>query len=159
RAAGPTLGELLLSRGCVDREVLDRATRAARKAQKLIGEALLDEGSVDVATIDGAMAAQTAERLDALYGLTRASLRFLVAAVGAQKPPIPLRAALAAPQLHPAVFLYGRPRARHRERMVALDARRDALRTLGLASGATSDEIRRAFKKLAMELHPDRAAE
>lgn len=154
---GPTLGQLLLSRGLVGASDLERAAMATRSGDRLVGEALLDDGVVDASTIDGAMAAQTAERLDALYVLSNAKLRFHVVSFGTERPPIPLRAAFASPQLHPAVFLFGRPRARVRTRAKELDARRDALRSLGLEVGASSDDIRRAFKRLVMELHPDRA--
>lgn len=151
------LGELLLDRGIVGRSDLERAA-SSRTEGRLLGELLLDEGALDQRTIDGAMAAQTAERLDRLYSLRKGSLRFRVATFGAARPPIPLRAAFAAPQLHPAVFLTGRPRARVR-RPTAESARRDALRVLHLGDSASLDEIRRAFKQLALELHPDRATD
>jgi len=156
-SGGPGIGELLLSRGVIDRSALDRATRARRRSDQLLGELLLDQGAVDDATIEGAMAAQTAERLDALYSLTKAQIRFHVATFGAEVPPIPLRAAYSAPQLHPAVFLYGRPRARTRGKSSEADARRAALRTLGITGDASQEEVRKAYKRLVLELHPDRA--
>lgn len=149
------LGELLLERGFVARADLERAA-CARSEGKLLGELLLDEGALDQRTIEGAMAAQTAERLDRLYSLRKASMRFHVATFGAARPPIPLRAAFASPQLHPAIFLTGRPRARTR-RPTSETARRDALRALRLDASATTDDVRRAFKQLVLELHPDRA--
>lgn len=149
------LGELLLERGIVARGDLERAA-SARVEGRLLGELLLDEGALDQRTIDGAMASQTAERLDRLYALKKGSLRFRVATFGAARPPIPLRAAFASPQLHPAVFLTGRPRARVR-RPSADATRRDALRVLRLDPSASVDDVRRAFKQLALELHPDRA--
>ncbi len=149
------LGELLLERGFVGRADLERAA-CSRVEGRLLGELLLDEGALDQRTIEGAMAVQTAERLDRLYALRKASMRFRVATFGAARPPIPLRAAFASPQLHPAIFLSGRPRARTR-RPTPTDARRDALRVLRLADGATHEDVRRAFKQLVLELHPDRA--
>jgi len=154
---GPGIGELLLSRGVIDRTALDRAARARRRGDQLLGELLLDQGAVDDATIEGAMAAQTAERLDSLYRINKAEIRFHVATFGAEKPPIPLRAAYAAPQLHPAVFLYGRPRARTRGKTSEADARRSALRALGITGDASQEDIRKAYKRLVLELHPDRA--
>ncbi|MFO0614020.1 MAG: J domain-containing protein [Polyangiaceae bacterium] len=151
------LGELLLERGFVGRSDLERAA-CARADGRLLGELLLDEGALDQRTIEGAMAAQTAERLDRLYALRKGSMRFRVATFGAARPPIPLRAAFSSPQLHPAIFLTGRPRARTR-RPSADASRRDALRVLRLDAGATAEDIRRAFKQLVVELHPDRAAD
>ncbi len=154
---GEALGELLLSRGAIDRPTLDRAARARRRDDRLIGEILLDAGAVDERTIEGAMATQTAERLDALYRITKAELRFHVASFATDRSPIPLRAAYGAPALHPGVFLYGRPRARGRGKPTMADARREALRTLGLGIDAQPDDIKKAFRRLVLELHPDRA--
>lgn len=154
---GPALGEILRQAGAVGQETLARVTQAKREGdERLTGELLCDLGSLEMADIDRGMARQTTTRLDRLFSISTAQLRFRVTSLGDTGVPLPLRAGFAAPQLEPSSFLHGRPRARERQPR-AIDARRDAFETLGLHPGASADEVRRAFKRLALELHPDRA--
>lgn len=156
---GPAIGEILRREGAVDDRTLASAHEAKRRGDdRLTGELLCDLGSVDFATVERGMATQTRTRLDKLFGLAQAELRFHVARLGDSLVPLPLRAAFGAPMLGPEEFLFGRPRKRVREPRV-LDARRDALATLGVEGEASPEEIRKAFKRLALEVHPDRASD
>ena len=154
---GPQLGEILRQSGAASHEVIERVRKAKREGdERLTGELLCDFGQLAVSDIDRGMAKQTRTRLDRLFALPDAELRFRVTSLGTSGLPLPLRAGFAAPQLEPSTFLHGRPRARQREPR-ATDARRDAFETLGLPPSANPNEIRHAFKRLALEFHPDRA--
>lgn len=111
----------------------------------LIGERLLARGLVSPKRLADALSAQRRERLEALFQLEDAELRFRPRAPS----PLPQEPA----PLPTIPFLYGR--ARRRDRFQSETPRTRALRTLGLGSGATPPEIRRAFRLLARELHPD----
>jgi DnaJ-domain-containing protein 1 len=156
---GPALGEILRRGGAVGDEALTKAHEAKRRGDaRLTGELLCDLGSVDLSAVERGMAEQTRTRLDRLFALREAELRFHATRLGDGLVPLPLRAAFGAPQLGPEEFLFGRPRKRPRSPR-ALDARRDALALLGVDAGATREDVRKAFKRLALELHPDRAAD
>jgi hypothetical protein len=108
---------------------------------------------------------QIRARLDVLFALEEATLAFYTAR--------PLAHVV---HLGPGEFLHGRPRARDRLRGRASatapaptpepprsgvrplldDARARACRLLGLPAGAGAGEARRAFRRLAITLHPDR---
>ncbi len=106
-----------------------------------------------------------AARLDTLFALRDASIRFSVA-----------RSPTTAPRLPPREFLHGRPRARDRAhdrahratmpppslppppRPAEPDEARAARFVLGIDAGASEEDIRRAFRRLAREHHPDRVA-
>lgn len=154
---GPAIGEILRREGAVDDRALATAHEAKRRGDaRLTGELLCDLASIDGAAIERGMATQTRTRLDKLFGLVNAELRFRATRLGDTLVPLPLRAAFGAPLLGPEEFLFGRPRKRPRAPR-AVDARRDALALLGVTAETPLDEVRRAFKKLALELHPDRA--
>jgi len=109
-------------------------------------------------------------RLDAVFSLEEATVAFRTAR--------PLSHAERVHPLAPSEFLHGRPRARDRGRptgsgprvrerddtppprsgvRAAADEARDrALSLLGLGSDAGDGEVRRAFRRLASALHPDR---
>lgn len=95
---------------------------------------------------------QVQQRLEALFKLEDAELTFHVArgGTGLSRP------------LTPAEFLHGRPRLRDAGKgkaapgPVASPARRRALEVLGLPASATPREVQRAFRALALRLHPDR---
>jgi hypothetical protein len=100
-------------------------------------------------------------RLDRLFGVEDATISFRIAR--------PLPDAVRAAPLGPSEFLHGRPRARDRGRarrgpppppapppVVVDDPSERARRLLGLSRGAGLGEVRRAFRRLASALHPDR---
>lgn len=116
--------------------------------------------AVDTA-LPAAAGAGLREQMEALFSLPDATISFRTAR------PLP-STALAAP-LGPAEFLHGRPRARDRGQgrsrhddpppsAPADDPCEHARRLLGIPRGAALGEVRRAFRRLASALHPDRLA-
>src|SRR5262249_26339815 len=111
---------------------------------------LLDFGAVGTREILLALRLQRRERLELLFGATEMRLAFRVAR-GGNNPVLP--------PLPPSEFLHGRTRARASSGSGAL--RRDpvrarALSTLGLTDAADRATVRRAFRQLAAQMHPDR---
>jgi hypothetical protein len=163
--AHPRLGEILARDGLLGMSALARvARRVLEQPGKRIGEILVEEGLGTAELVAFALRRQRTSRLEALYGLSEALIRFHV--------PRP-RAGFRQQPLSPREFLHGRPRARadfsarvserfsgrsagRSEAARALDPRQMAYRTLGLSAPASSREVQRAFRKLAAEQHPDR---
>jgi hypothetical protein len=180
-ASVPVLGVLLERAGHLD--AAGRAWLAARLrvsgGRVSSGELLVRHGLVSQEALVEALEQQLRLRLDALYRIVDASLRF--------RPP---RGRTSGERpIGPAQFLHGRPRRRDHdgasgpsprasrtprpppvdERARAqgqgrrppvahgADPRARALGLLGLGPSATDDDIRRAFRKAAASLHPDRA--
>jgi hypothetical protein len=144
-------GEVLREIGLVDEGVLRRlAVHLAWSPPKLVGEVLLDMGVIGAREVAMALRVQRRYRLERLFRLENARLAFRVArAVNASQ----------LPPLEPDQFLRGRARARTAAE--ARGVRRDpvrarALSTLGLPDGASPEDVRRAFRRLAATLHPDR---
>lgn len=135
---GPRLGDLL------QLSDLPESTSDRR-----LGEALLDQGLVNQTELAEALRQQTLARLECLFSVAKAAVRFHVPRPEQEDPTAPRR-------LEGAEFLNGRPR--HRPRSTGTEVRRQggALRVLGLPEGATPDDIRRAFRELAQKHHPDR---
>jgi hypothetical protein len=148
--SGRRLGERIAG-SVADQVAIERAL-AARDLEdaRLAGEVLLTEGLADADAIRAALEAQARERLEGLFTLRRAQIRFRVAA-----GPAP-----AAPRitLGPDAFLHGRPRLTPRLAPSA-PAAPDARALLGLdpRDANDPDAIRRAFRRRAAALHPDRA--
>ena len=157
------LGELLWRRGLVGPEAIGRLlSRIGAGDRRAAGEILVAEGLIDARTVTLALRAQLRERMDALYEqIEDAFIRF--------HPPRPafFPSRRSGPLL-PTDFLHGRPRARDRRSATPRpaaprpvparprdDARAQALRTLGLTGEPALADIRRAFRRLASELHPD----
>lgn len=117
-----------------------------------IGEYLVDAGIVSADRLRTALHEQLQARLEGLYRLTDARLSF--------RPPRPLSDDPTAPTpLDQDEFLHGRPRKRRPAAIGPQGQRSDrdeALRTLGLPSGASRAEVQAAFRRLAQESHPDR---
>jgi DnaJ-domain-containing protein 1 len=153
------LGDLLRSRGLLDDPGARRLAEClARGDRRPAGEILAAEGLVPRGVVTAALRGQLRSKLDALFRLEDAAVRFRVARPRPHAT-IPLT---------PSEFLHGR--VRHRDRGVeaaaddkpnqaALDPRRSAaLAALGVGDDATPETIRRAFRRLAADLHPDRHA-
>lgn len=159
----PKLGELMRKRGLVGARALARLVlRLSAGDTRRAGDILKDDGGVPPELIHEALREQLQAKLEPLFRLDDALLRFrpLHYTVQGETTPLP-----------PAAFLEGRPRARGRRaappaqpRPAASQpsytrvdpARAAALRELGLAEAADVDTVRRAFRRLAGKLHPDR---
>ncbi len=162
----PRLGEILARDGLLSMSALARvARRLIEQPGKRVGEILVEEGLGSADLVAAALRRQQKSRLDALYSLSEALIRFHVPRPRAGFRPTPLS---------PREFLHGRPRARTRlrsrvterftfrsePRAAAPAGREDkqlaAYRALGVAPGAPLRDVQRAFRKLAAERHPDR---
>jgi hypothetical protein len=150
------IGELLHERRLIDRGALATLLRAIlEQPERRAGEILVEERLASPAVVSAALRLQLKARLDAMFRLVDAQVRFHV-----RRPTAPAPSGLL---LSPRDFLFGRPRARARTssetkaRVAALDdaSRADAYRTLGLEPGADAMAVRRAFRQLARENHPD----
>jgi DnaJ-domain-containing protein 1 len=162
--AVPRVGEILRRDGLASADVMRRLGLAIQAGdRRAAGEILAAEGLLAVEAVRVALTTQLRERLDALFELEDASIAFRTAR--------PLPGVRVAP-LGPRDFLFGRPRARDRAHEetppprsgvrpvapAADDPRSRALRMLGVDGEAAVSEVRRAFRRLAGALHPDRAA-
>ena len=162
----PRLGEILARDGLLSMSALACiARRLVEQPGKRVGEILVEEGLGTADLVAGALRRQRTSRLEALYGLSEALIRFHV--------PRP-RSGFRQPPLSPREFLHGRPRARAEFSQRVSDRfgarfgarsepsrggdgpRHAAYRALGLAATASSRDVQRAFRKLAAEQHPDR---
>lgn len=162
----PRLGEILARDGLLSMSALARvARRLIEQPGKRVGEILVEEGLGSADLVAAALRRQQKSRLDALYSLSEALIRFHVPRPRAGFRPTPLS---------PREFLHGRPRARARlrsrvterftfrsePRPAAKASREDKLlaayRTLGVAPGASPRDVQSAFRKLAAQRHPDR---
>jgi len=133
----------------------------SRHASRRAGEDWLSRGMVSETQLRGALGAQLRQRLEAMFALSDAELRFHV--------PRPREYDATAPEpLAAADYLKDRPRRRSAaqdseaaRRSEPTSAQRraprdEALRVLGLEAGATRVEVQRAFRALAVHAHPDR---
>ena len=154
----PRLGEVLHEQGLIDRFTFAALLRRlANERHRRAGEILVGERLATPASVGAALRFQLRARLDALFLLEDAFVRFHV-----RRPGGP---GFSIPPLTAEEFLHGRPRARARTvsasaaRGTANDGgvgRDEAYRTLGLEPGADATAVRRAFRRLAAEHHPDR---
>jgi hypothetical protein len=147
-AAAPRHGDLVRRRGALGGRGAVRFEQALRGGDpRPVGELLVAEGGVPPSALEDALAEQRRVTLDALFAIREATLSF--------EHPAPLsRHARRAGLLTPRDFLHGRPRMRDR----VVESRATALRALGLDPRSTTDDARRAFRRLAAEAHPDRFA-
>ncbi|WP_437986348.1 J domain-containing protein [Sorangium sp. So ce117] len=168
----PRLGEILAKEGSAPEPSIQRlAALVAAHRGRRTGEVLVAAGLIPATAVDRALRIQLRARIEALFSIEEATICFHTARPLAgslrQTGPLP-----------PSDFLHGRPRARDRQRRAGSSARaahsgpagappraaradeprRRALDVLGLREGATEAEIRRAFRRLAASMHPDRAA-
>jgi DnaJ-domain-containing protein 1 len=150
----PRLGELLLREGALDRFGLSTLLRRmVEEPGRSSGQILVEERLASAALVEAALRWQLRLRIEAVFRLPDGLVRFHVR----RSPARPgLRSVLT-----PRDFLHGRRRARRDRGTPAAsaqaDARRaEAYRLLGLEPGADTASVRRAFRKLASEHHPDR---
>jgi hypothetical protein len=147
------LGDILVAQGFVSRTLLERIGREhERRPESRFGQLLLRERAVTRTVLAAAPRVQMRRKLDSLFALDDVRIRFRVPRPGAADETIPLS---------PREFLHGRPRFRLRQHVFRRTEERDpvrlqALGVLGLTAGAAPDEIRRAFRQLALSNHPDR---
>jgi DnaJ-domain-containing protein 1 len=173
------LGEILEAAGFIEAKA-ERllAQRLAALPHKRAGEILVEAHLASQMAVTAALRHQLRRKLDALFALTDARVKFHVAQ--------PIRDDRLGVPLSPREFLHGRPRKRdtpapatesHRGvprsgrpwpppgyqtrssqaggcRLAPTRAR--ALQVLGLESSADQDAVRRAFRRLAAQVHPDR---
>jgi hypothetical protein len=160
------LGDLLARQGSLGARALARLARRLLEApQQRAGEILIEEGFVSSDLVNAGLRRQLHQKLDALFQLPDAQLAFRV-----PRPHEQHRTPLS-----PGEFLHGRPRARPRPRYAAAQERASngqgsssssprmppasrtrAYATLGLLPGADRAAIQQAFRRLALNLHPDR---
>jgi DnaJ domain len=170
----PRLGELLTREACAPESSIQRlAALVAAERGRRMGEVLVAAGIVPQDAVDRALRRQLRARLEALFKIEEATICFHTAR--------PLAQALRqVGPLPPSDFLHGRPRARDRQQRYRFhgaphayaggaappppragrieEPRHRALALLGLGDGANEAEIRRAFRRLAAGIHPDRGA-
>jgi hypothetical protein len=145
----PRLGELLLREGVLDEDGLRTLlARLVESPERRAGEVLTEELHASDAVVSAALRAQLRARIEAVFRLDDAEVRFHV-----RRPP---RRTGPSALLSPRDFLHGRRRARSEASARRADGAHDAYRVLGLEPGASPDIVRRAFRKLATEHHPDR---
>jgi DnaJ-domain-containing protein 1 len=146
--ATPQLAELLKTSGALDDITLRRAVLRALTSKRLVGEVLASDFHVAPDVIDAALREQLVLRLRALATLEDARVGFRAAL---RQP----REALRDQPLQPSEFLRGQRRARDRQAVTPNPPESSAYTLLGVERDADAAEIRRAFRRLARELHPD----
>lgn len=167
------LGDLLAGQGFLGARALARLARRLLEApRQRAGEILVEEGFVSPDLVSAGLRRQLRQKLEALFQLEDAQLTFRI-----PRPHDQHRTPLS-----PGEFLHGRARARPRARYSAAQARAKsgpargasgsagsappqraahgsrsrAYATLGLLPGADRAAIQQAFRRLALNLHPDR---
>ncbi len=154
---GPRLGEMLAKSGVAEPKAVAAAVRKQDAGDaRLVGELLSDLAASSPRSILDGLRAQTRARVDRLFGLGEARLAFRANALGDPELASLVRAARTAMPLQPNEFLHGRPRVRSGAPTLN-EARSADLELLGLNVRASREEIRQAFKRLALKHHPDRA--
>jgi hypothetical protein len=176
----PVLGEILMQHGLLDargqRRIRQRLTAGAGQP---IGELLVEEGYVSRDVIGAALRKQLRSKLDALFQIREATLSFHVACLAPACPVAPLQPreflrgrprardrATSSARRQPAA---DSPRAAPRAAPPRAEPpragpfsdpstrrRREAFALLGLDEGAALSDVKKAFRRLATEIHPDR---
>lgn len=155
--ASPSLAEILRDERAADEDVLRRSLLRAMTSQRLHGEVLVGEFCLSPAVVGAALRRQLVGRLSVLEALRDARVSFRVAV----RPP---RESLAprdrvAPAwggpLEAREFLHGRRRARERTARCAPNPDPSAWQVLGLLPGSDVADVKRAYRRLARNVHPD----
>jgi hypothetical protein len=166
------LGEILRREGLVGAGAIGWTLGRIKAGDpRAAGEILIQAGLARPEYVRAGLRKQQKQRLDALFAIEDAFVAFHTAR------PLGGPTVRASP-LWPADFLHGRPRSRDRARPPAAspreeaaprsrireippmdqDPREQARQLLGIDAGASPAEVRRAFRRLAAALHPDRHA-
>jgi DnaJ-domain-containing protein 1 len=151
-ARATRLGDVAIRAGAASRPCVERARIYAQSRGLRIGQALVATRTIDTHELDSLLATQQRERLASLYRLGDAEVRFRVAR------PLPEGACERQP-LGPQETFFGRPRRKPRTMVRPAAALRAPRAILGVTESANRDEIRVAFRRLVLELHPDRAVD
>ncbi len=164
--AASSLGEILRQEEAVDDDILRRSLLRAMASRRLHGEVLVRDFHLSPAIVGRALRRQLMLRMQMLEELADAQILYRVTV----RPP---RGALLEEPLAASEFLVGKKRARDRApdptsstyRAAnrppsgfpgSIDTTRlSAYRTLGVSTGAAADEIKRAYRRLVREYHPD----
>jgi DnaJ-domain-containing protein 1 len=163
--ASASLGEMLRREELLDEDTLRRSLLRALASRRLHGEVLVRDFHLSPDVVGRALRRQLMLRLQILEELADAQVLYRAAV----RPP---RGALVEEPLEASEFLAGKKRARDRGADPASGRYRSArpssgmpgaidlgrvvaYRTLGLASGAPPSEIKRAYRRLVREYHPD----
>jgi hypothetical protein len=125
-----------------------RRLQVSGASGKTAAELWIDSG-VDESAVLGALDSQRRARLEYLFSLDDAHLAFR------PRRTDPVRG-VTLRNLAQGEVLPGRSRFVRRSRVDASVSKSSLLGTLGLAPGASADDVKRAFRQLARELHPDR---
>jgi hypothetical protein len=145
-------GDLATATGLCRREAVEHASREASARNTRIGQHLVVRGVLTPANRDRVLHAQRARRLDTLYGLADADLRFHAAR------PLPPGSAEQSPMSAGEAF-HGRARRRDRGRAPThIGDRRRALHVLGLDDATTPTQLLARYRERVAALHPDHAA-
>jgi hypothetical protein len=147
------LAEILRRDQAADDQVIRQSLLRAMTSRRLLGEVLVDDFRVAPSVVGRALRQQILSRLALLERIVDARVSFRVAV----RAPRGALGSRAGGPLGPKEFLHGRRRARERAGHVALASSDDgsAWQVLGVQPGTRAEEIRRAFRRLARELHPD----
>jgi hypothetical protein len=146
--SSPTLAEVLRNDRAVDDDLLRRSLLRATASRRLHGQVLVEEFRLSPEVVGRALRRQLLARLGLLDQLPDARVAFRVTI----RPP---RSAVWDAPLEPREFLHGRRRLRERGSPRPSSVVEGAWRVLGLPPGATTEEIKRAYRRLARAVHPD----
>lgn len=162
--ASLSLGEILRSQEEVDDDVLRRSLLRAMASRRLHGEVLVRDFHLSPEVVGRALRRQLMLRLQMLEDISDAQVFYRVTV----RPP---RGALVDAPLGASEFLAGKKRARDRAEPSSGSYRSPrpssglpgsvdvgrlvACRTLGVSAAAPTDEIKRAYRRLVREYHPD----
>lgn len=162
--ASASLGEMLRREELLDEDTLRRSLLRALASRRLHGEVLVRDFHLSPEIVGRTVRRQLMLRLQILEELADAQISYRAA----MRAP---RGALVEEPLAPTEFLSGRKRARDRGEPVSgtyrsvprgasfgasMDrGRATAYRTLGLSASASSDEVKRAYRRLVRTYHPD----